>query len=89
MSILFDENTSNYLQITDNAALSLPDGDWCIAFWESTTDNTGSGGQYMISSGSEAANTINIYFAEASASNANKLIADIRGSSNQSFFGTN
>lgn len=87
MSILFDENTSNYLQITDNASLSLPDGDWCFSFWENTTDNSGSAEQCLFSGGTiDTANSFNIYFGEASSATPNKLIVNIRGASNDSFF---
>lgn len=34
--------TSDYITITDNAALTIPDGDWTVAGWVKLTSNVGS-----------------------------------------------
>lgn len=91
MGIRFDENASNYIQITDAAALTLPNSDWCICFWESTSDNSGTFFQYVISGGNfGAANSINVYFQEAGNtfnSNQDKLTVYIVNGSTNSLFG--
>lgn len=80
MSIRFNESASNYLSITDAAALSLPDADWCIAIWEATSDNSGSGFQVFLSAGTiNTANSIQLYFGEASSSYSGQLIVNIMG----------
>ena len=72
----FDE-VNDYVTLGDDAALTLPDGDWSLGGLVKLTDNTGSLYQYFLSWGSfAAAPSINIFFREASASDPNGL-ADI------------
>ena len=62
----FDE-TNDDVQITDNALLTFPDGDWTLAGWIKLDDNTGSNYQYFFSWGAWAAQpSFNWYFNEAS-----------------------
>ncbi len=44
----FDQ-TNDDVQITDNAALTFPDGDWTIAGWIKLDDNVGSSWRYFLS----------------------------------------
>lgn len=80
----FDE-VNDYVTLGDDAALTLPDGDWSLGGLVKLTDNTGSLYQYFLSWGSfAAAPSINIFFREASASDPNGLdmwIEDSDGSS--------
>jgi len=55
MAWSFDE-TDDDVQFTDNAALTLPDGDWTIAGWIKLDDNAGVKYQYFLSWGTVDAN---------------------------------
>lgn len=78
MSIRFDENASNFLNPGNNDAFHLPNADWCLCFWEATSDNTGTAFQYLVSHDVVGTSpSINLYFAEASATDANKLFFNI------------
>lgn len=64
---LFNETNTYYVTLTDNAALSLPDGDWTISGWIKLTDNTGTALQYFLSWGMYGATpSFNWYITEAS-----------------------
>lgn len=62
----FDE-TNDDVQITDNVALTFPDGDWTLSGWVKLDDNIGSFYQYFFSWGAfEGVPSINWFFIEAS-----------------------
>lgn len=64
MALKFDESTG-YYAIPDDAALSLPAGDWCIGGWVNVTDNTGDFFQYLFSNGGFlATSSLNFYIGE-------------------------
>ncbi len=48
MALSFNE-TDQYLSIADNAALTLPDGDWTIGLWVRLPSNTGTIYKYFMS----------------------------------------
>jgi len=79
MSIGFDES-DDYYTISDAAALTLPDGDWCVGIWIKVDDNAGTAFQYLISNGNYSANnTIQLFLAEASeANNPDEWVWDLR-----------
>ncbi len=63
----FDE-TNDEVQITDHAALTLPDADWTIAGWLKLDDNVGNIFQYFLSWGTTSAQpNINWFFPETDA----------------------
>jgi hypothetical protein len=65
MAWSFDE-TNDDVQLTDNAALSLPDADWTIAGWLKLDDNAGALFQYFLSWGNAGDTpSINWFFVEA------------------------
>ena len=65
-AFLFDE-VNDYITLADNPALTLPDGDWTIAFWMKVPDLTGSGAQQIMNWGGDgAAPSMQIYIGEAS-----------------------
>ncbi len=70
----FDE-VNDEVQITDDAVLTLPDGDWSVGGWIKLTDNTGTQSQYFMSWGAfSAAPSFNWLVYEAShATFANRL----------------
>lgn len=51
MGIKFDDNTANYLQVTDASVLNLPDSDWAFGIWEFSTGNAGTQFRNFVSSG--------------------------------------
>lgn len=77
----FNETPSQYVTVGDDAAMTLPDGDWSLGGWVKFDDNAGSVGQYFLSHDTiHTANSINLYSYEASYSDAsvrNKLTAAI------------
>ena len=70
----FDESTAQDVQISDNAALTLPDADWTLAGSVKLDDNTGSFYQYFLSWGAYGAQpSLHWYFHEASVGDPNEL----------------
>lgn len=67
MAWSFNE-TDQYATIGDDAALSLPDGDWTIGGWLKLDDNDGTSYQYFFSWNTIGTNnSIGIYFREGGA----------------------
>lgn len=74
------------VQITDNAALTLPDADWTLGGWLKLDDNTGSNFQYFLSWGALNANpSCNWLVNESGAGDANKMQALVEDSGGQQF----
>jgi hypothetical protein len=66
----YDE-TNDFQSIADNAALTLPDGDWSIGCWLNLDSNAGTAYQYIMSwGGFDATNSFNLYVGEASLADA-------------------
>ncbi len=85
----FDETSGHYVTLGDNAALTLPDGDWTIGGWIKLDDNLGSFYQYFLSWGRlNVSPSCNWFFNEALApSNGNKLsVAVVDGGGDAFFF---
>ncbi|KKK94494.1 hypothetical protein LCGC14_2682310, partial [marine sediment metagenome] len=81
MAWSFDETTQN-VQIADNAALTLPDADWSVGGRVKLDDNTGSAFQYFFSWNNFNLNpTFQLFFREASAADPNKLKVRIEDTS--------
>lgn len=74
MAWAFDE-VNDYVTLGDDAALTLPNGDWTIGGWTKLTDNTGTLYQYFMSWGAFMATpAFQWFFTEASEGAApNKL----------------
>ncbi len=84
----FDE-TNDDVQITDDAVLTLPNGDWTIGGWFRLTDNTGSNFQYILSWGTFGADpSFQWFLPEASTADANtlKIIVRDAGGDEHNFF---
>ncbi len=61
------DGSSTYLSIADDAALTLLDGNWCLAGWINTDELPGSGFQYFYSHGAFAAtSSCNMFIQESS-----------------------
>ena len=70
----FDETSGHHVLLGDNAALTLPDGDWTIAGWIYLDDNAGNFFQYFLSWGAVSASpSLNWFVDETGEANANKL----------------
>jgi hypothetical protein len=67
VAISFDES-NDYYTISDNAALTLPDGDWCMGVWTYVSDNSGTAFQYSVSTNYVSNGTWFLYLVEDSAS---------------------
>ncbi len=84
----FDETSGHHVLLGDNAALTLPDGDWTIAGWIYLDDNAGNFFQYFLSWGAVSASpSLNWFVDETGEANANKLkvIAYDAGGDNYEF----
>ncbi len=85
MAWSFDE-TNDDVQLTDNAALTLPDADWSLGGLIKLDDNVGSFYQYFISWNVFATNdSIHIYFHEASEPEPNFIHLNIHDSDGTAF----
>lgn len=74
MAWKFDDTVENYVLVDDNAALTLPAGDWTLAGWIKSTSIDGSGFQYFFSWGfPSSSNSINITLLEASGGTPNGI----------------
>lgn len=70
---LIDANNTRYYSVPDDASLTFPDSDWFIYMWTQVDENSGTAFQYLFSNnGFEAANSLNIFLREASASSPNE-----------------
>jgi hypothetical protein len=78
----FDE-VDDRVTLADDAALTLPNGDWSLGGWVKLTDNAGTTFQYFISWGTFDANpSLSFYFVEASnGTDPNKLTAVVNDGS--------
>jgi hypothetical protein len=81
MARLFDSSNPDYLEIADNAALSLPDGDWAIAFWTRITDgNAGSGQRWYYNHGGHGGvNAVSIFGGEVDNGFPNRVQWYVKG----------
>jgi len=60
----FDE-INDRVELTDNAALTLPDGDWAIAGWIKLDDAVGSSQQFLVSwDAVNNSRSVNVFFTE-------------------------
>lgn len=66
MAVDFGEgNTTSYYTATDDAALTIPSGEFAICFWAHLDDNAGTAYQYLISTGGYGATpSLNIFWQE-------------------------
>jgi hypothetical protein len=72
----FFNGTSNYITVTDNAALDRPDGDWTAAGWVKLDNNTGSAWNACVDWLSGGATEMRFWIGEASHANyANDFVA--------------
>ncbi len=83
-----DETSGHHVTIGDNAALTLPDGDWTMGGWIKLDDNTGNRYQYFLSwSGFSSDPSFQWFFHEALQADANKLSVRVRDADGD-FYGT-
>lgn len=74
MAISFDE-VDDYYSISDDASLTLPDGDWCIGVWTRVDNNAGTAFQYLLSNNNYSANnSFNLLLIEGGGGDGGKWV---------------
>lgn len=83
MSWNFNSSTADYVVLSDNAALTLPSGDWTIAGWLNSNSLSGTESQQIIAWGTyDTNNSIAWWYQETShATQANKISFNIKDGS--------